>query len=110
MGHKKFYIKSVPYEFMLRSLLVHTYGLVDNNLNALEDMTKNENLYKKKADWNKFIDFLDYSIDLYLELNKEDGMCFKIHGTCIFEFISLMTKLRGKDRMQNIIDEEYVLR
>lgn len=106
---KKFYIKSVPYEFMLRSLLVYTYGLVDNNLNALEDMTKNENLYKKKADWNKFIDFLDYSIDLYLELNKEDGNCFKIHATRIFEFISLMTKLRGKDRIANIIDEDMFI-
>ena len=106
---KKFYIKSVPYEFMLRSLLVYTDGLVDNNLNALEDMTKNDNLYKKKADWNKFIDFLDYSIDLYLELNKEDGSCFKIHATRIFEFISLMTKLRGKDRIANIIDEDMFI-
>tara|TARA_B100002019_G_scaffold169628_1_gene146668 strand:- start:798 stop:2585 length:1788 start_codon:yes stop_codon:yes gene_type:complete len=106
---KKFYIKSVPYEFMLRSLLVYTDGLVDNNLNALEDMTKNDNLYKKKADWNKFIDFLDYSIDLYLELNQEDGSCFKIHATRIFEFISLMTKLRGKDRIANIIDEDMFI-
>ena len=90
---KKFYIKSVPYEFMLRSLLVYTDGLVDNNLNALEDMTKNENLYKKKTDWNKFLDFLDYSIGLYIQLNKKDGKCFKIHATRIFEFVSLMTKL-----------------
>ena len=103
---KKFYIKSVPYEFMLRSLLVYTDGLVDNNLNALEDMTKNENLYKKKTDWNKFLDFLDYSIGLYIQLNKKDGKCFKIHATRIFEFVSLMTKLRGKDRIANIIDED----
>ena len=61
---------------------------------------------KRNFDWNKFIDFLDYSIDLYLELNKEDGNCFKIQLTRIFEFISLMTKLRVRIEILNIIDED----
>ena len=106
---KKHYIASTPYEVMLRSLLVHTYGLVDNNLNALEDMVKDEGLYNNKTDWNKFLSFFNYSSKLYLKLNKSDKRLFKIHGTRFFEFTALISQLRGKKKRFNIIDEEQFL-
>ena len=44
---KKPYNKCLPYEVMLRSLLIHTYGLVDNNLN-FGRYGQDEGLYKIK--------------------------------------------------------------
>jgi|TARA_B100001964_G_C14226950_1_gene598116 hypothetical protein len=105
---KKFYINNLPYEFVLRTLLIFQKGIVDNSVNHLDMFCQNESLTDEEMEsyWN----LLDDTLKLYAKLMKSKSITR--HSTRMVEFFTLMCLLKKSSGIQlaNIVDEGMFIR